>query len=235
MRISIHQPEHAPWLGFFRKMAECDLFVILDSVQYEKNYFQNRNRIRSNTSETGWSWITVPVLKQGRSRQLIRDAQISISAPRWRMKLWSTIEQNYSKAPYFQLYARTIRSTYTDAESGLLMDLNLKLIHVFREALGITTPLVLSSELPVSGARSELLLNICQTLGATTYVSGPIGRTYLDERIFEQAKIEVHYHDFQHPEYSQMHEPFISAMSAMDLLFNHGEAGRDILMGSSEN
>ena len=63
MVVAIHQPEHLPWLGFFDKARQADLLILLDCVQFRKNYFQNRNRIRT---EDGWCWITLPVRQTGR-------------------------------------------------------------------------------------------------------------------------------------------------------------------------
>ena len=100
MLITIHQPENFPWLGFFHKMAAADVFVVLDSVQYEKNYFQNRNKIRTR-SQQGWQWITVPVLTQGRSDQTIQQAEINVRDRRWAQKIWSAVSQSYSNAPFF--------------------------------------------------------------------------------------------------------------------------------------
>jgi len=175
MIVTIHQPEHLPWLGFFCKMAQSDLFVVLDTVQYEKNYFQNRNRIRSNSAATGLTWITVPVLTRGRSHQSIKEVRIDNNNRRWGEKVWQSIRHNYVRAPYFEHYADFIRETYTNGAWDLLVDLNLHIIRHLKDELGIATPLVQASELKAKGSQTELLLAICQELGATRYLSGPGG------------------------------------------------------------
>src|SRR2546428_602993 len=98
MVVTIHQPEHLPWLGFFDKVRQADVFVILDHVRYRKRYFQNRNRIRA---EHGAIWLTVPVHVKGMFHQPINEVRIDNEGnPRWREKCWNSIVQNYRKAPH---------------------------------------------------------------------------------------------------------------------------------------
>lgn len=236
MIVTIQQPEHLPWLGFFHKMAHSDVFVLLDNVQYEKNNYQNRNRIRAGSSEDGWSWVTVPVLSKGSSQQKIRDVQINNGDRRWRERIGRSLEHNYSRAPYFKRYAELLGEAYGGEAHGnpdreALVDLNLNLIDILAAELGVGRPMICASELNVSGSRSELLLSICRELGATEYLSGPGGRNYLDESIFHNAGIAVGYHEFHHPEYKQVYEPFVSNMSLIDLLFTHGSDSAGILFG----
>lgn len=231
MIVTIQQPEHLPWLGFFHKMAHGDLFVLLDNVQYEKNNYQNRNRIRTGSSVDGWNWLTVPVLSKASSQQKIRDVQINNGDRRWRERIRRSIEHNYSRAPFFDHYAEILGDVYRNPECGSLVDLNLNLIDFLAAELGVERPMIRASELNVSGSRSELLLSICRELGATDYLSGPGGRNYLDESIFQNAGIVVEYHEFHHPEYKQVYEPFVSNMSLIDLLFTHGSDGAGILFG----
>ena len=94
--IGIHQPEYLPWMGFLNKLSNSDVFVILDNVQYRRNYFQNRNRIRT---ATGWSWLTVPV-KKAPLETPIMDIEIDNSRP-WGENHMKGLSQNYSKAPHF--------------------------------------------------------------------------------------------------------------------------------------
>jgi len=213
-------------------MAAADLFVVLDSVQYEKNYFQNRNKIRTN-SDQGWQWLTVPVLTRGRSNQPIHQTEINSSDHRWAQKLWSTIALSYRSAPYFNSYADSFESIIDNQDVRLLVDLNLKLISEFRKILEIETPMVFASELGFTSHRSELLAEISNELKADTYLSGPSGRDYLDSSEFTKRNIKVDYHEFHHPTYSQIHGKFLPYMSTIDLIFNHGPESRDILLGKS--
>lgn len=216
-------------------MAQVDVFIILDVVQYEKNYFQNRNRIRAASTESGWTWLTVPVLTKGRSNQLIMDVEVNNVDLRWGDKNWRTIEHNYRNAPFFSQYSGFIRDAYTTSTWKTLIELNLHLIRQINEELGISTPLVQASELQVCGASSELLLSICKEMGATTYMSGPSGKDYLNESLFHEANISIVYQEFHHPEYQQAYQPFIPQMSVIDLLFNYGSSSLDVILGRPTN
>ena len=83
MIVSIHQPEHFPYLGFFQKMQKSDLFVILDNVKFKKNNFQNRNRFLNKSGND--EWFTIPVEKKANSK-LIRDVKVSEDYG-WKKKL----------------------------------------------------------------------------------------------------------------------------------------------------
>jgi WbqC-like protein len=228
MLATIHQPEHLPWLGFLDKARRADVLVLLDSVQFRKNYFQNRNRV---LTANGAVWVTVPVLTKGSSDQDIRDVQINTAgSPRWREKYWATAEQAYGKCQYWSRFSDDLRRClWMDTPS--LAELNIGLIELLFRSFGIETKTMRSSEMAVSGARSELLFNICARIGADRYLSGVSGREYLDCAQFEAAGIAVDFHEFHHPIYRQRFEPFVPCMSAVDLLFNHGPDSSRILQG----
>ena len=214
-------------------MASADQYVLLDSVQYEKNYFQNRNKIRTKSAD-GWSWITLPVLKKDRSTQLIQDVELDPDViGRQRIKNWKTIEQSYRNAPFFEKYEERLRDVLLDQQFDKLVEINLEVIRTFRDILSIETPMSIASDLGSDLTGSALLVEIAQKLGASSYLSGPHGRDYLDESEFEKQSIKVRYHDYQHPEYSQIHGEHLPYMSILDLVFNHGPRSREILLGES--
>ena len=160
MIVTIHQPNYLPWLGFFHKMALADRFVLLDTVPFSKNSFQNRCRIKS---PRGPQWLTVPVRTKGRFAQITRDVQIDNHRP-WALPHARTIEQNYGHTPFFETIGREVLPVY-EMEWESLVDLNVRLIEIAKGALGISTPLIRASELDAAGARSELLLDVCEALG----------------------------------------------------------------------
>ena len=165
MIAGIHQPHYLPWLRYIDKIARSDVFVLLDSVQYTKNGWQNRNKIKSTQ---GWMYLTVPVLDAfGRP---ITEVRIN-NQTRWRDKHWAALVTNYSRAPFFGRYRELLEPTYRE-QWDLLHDLSVHTLELLLSALGIRTPLVRSSTLGVSGSGTELLANICAKLGATTYLSG---------------------------------------------------------------
>lgn len=219
MIVAVQQPEHLPWLGFFDKMLRSDLFVYLDNVQFKKRYFENRNRI---LTASGPRWITVPVYTRGRYRQKIRDVDINEEHP-WRNKYLESIRHAYCRAPYFENFSPDLFSIVKECRDKLA-DLNIRLIECLRAFFGIETPVIRASEIrDYDETGSALILAICRDLEAATYLSGPDGRNYLDLEGFESAGIRVAFHDFKHPSYRQLHEPFVSHMSASDYLFNEGE------------
>ncbi len=228
MVVTIHQPEHLPWLGFFDKIRQADVFVMLDHVQYRKNYFQNRNRIRASE---GAVWVTVPVLTKGHADQAINEVQINNQgSPRWKEKCWASIAQHYRKAQYWSLHEGFVDRLYKTNWTRLV-EINEAIIRHLLNAFSIDVKIVKSSELNVKGNRGDLLLDICRKVGASVYLSGVSGRDYLDEKAFTDAGILVRFQEFHHPIYKQLYEPFLPAMSAIDLLSNYGPASLDVIKG----
>lgn len=223
MRVTIHQPEHLPWLGFFHKMADCDAYVLLDSVQFTKNNYQNRNRLIDQNGTVFWS--TVPIRMTGHTDKRIADMELDNTQP-WLRKAWGRITSAYRRHSYFNTLAPELESIFMGGHAHLV-DLNLDLIEFFRRQLHISVPMMRSSTMDVEGSRSELLLSICKGLGAHTYLSGPDGRNYLDTTLFSAAGMALDYHAFKHPTYpAPIFQPYLSTL---DLLFNHGPKSREIL------
>ncbi|HPO90726.1 MAG TPA: WbqC family protein [Victivallales bacterium] len=225
MRISIHQPQYFPWLGYFDKIATVDVFVLLDNVPYSKNYFYNRNRIKI---KGGWTWITVPVITKGRMGQLIKDVEID-NKWLWRDKHLKSIYLAYKKAPYFDIYFSGVEDILK-REWFLLAELCEETIKFIMMAFNIHTPIYKASQLGVSGSKEDLLIQICKTLRAEEYLSGRDGRNYLNLDKWHKAGIKVFFQDFKNPKYPQLHGDFLPQMSALDFLFNCGENSLKILL-----
>jgi hypothetical protein len=226
MKVAICQPAYLPWAGYFDLMDQVDVFVLLDDVQFEKQSWQQRNRIKS---PTGLQWLTVPVMFRGRFGQPIMDVEIR-DAEFWRNHT-RAIELNYGRARCFRAYSEELRSHLECAPGARLADLNIRVIDYLMRKLGIQTRLVRSSELQQPGKRTERLANICSSLGATTYLS-PLGSAdYLlaEKDILLSSGIEVLFHNYQHPEYQQLFPPFVPYASAIDLLLNEGKDSLEII------
>jgi hypothetical protein len=225
MIVSINQPAYLPWLGYYHRIAISDLHVVLDHVQFEKNSYVNRNKVRT---KEGWCWLTVPVKTKSKFGNLpIAELEIADDS-RWAAKHWSTIRQNYAAAGYFEAHGPFFQSLYARPWSrlaALMQEINGYLL----EQLGISTRMISSSQMDPQKTKSELVLELCQAAGATVYLSGPLGRDYLDEDSFRVAGIRVAYHDYRHPIYSQLYAGFEPSMSAVDLLFNHGAESMAVL------
>ncbi|KJU82072.1 WbqC-like protein family [Candidatus Magnetobacterium bavaricum] len=225
MIVTIHQPEHLPWIGIFDKIFQTDVFVLLDHVQFTKNYFHNRNRIRTSQ---GLQWITVPVRHTGMNTPLNR-IEIADNTV-WRKKYWRSIELNYKRAPFFGKYRDSLHDII-NMDCNLLIDINVSYMKYAMSVFELTPTLIRSSELPIDQtlSSSDLILNICKLLGASVYISGINGRNYLKEEEFLKNAISVQYQQFIHPEYTQMYYPFIPNASSVDFFFNLGNRAKDIL------
>ena len=224
--MAIAQPTYLPWLGYFDLIDQVDAFVVLDSVQFEKQSWQQRNRIKT---PTGLQWLTVPVAFRGRFGQLIREVEIR-DREFWRNHL-RAIELNYRRAPFFEKYFHELSVRLKCGEKSRLTDLNVRLIAWCMNILDVHTPLLFSSQLAQPGKRTELLANICSFLGTTEYVS-PIGSAaYLLQEIemLERRSIKVSFQNYEHPCYRQMFSHFIAYASILDLIFNEGERSIDIV------
>lgn len=222
--VAIHQPEHMPWLGFLDKALHADLFVLLDTVQFRKNYFQNRNKIRT---ADGSCWVTLPVKPPLVAP--IREIRIEQDSP-LRQRYVRLLSTHYRQAPCLSTYLSAI-SELVLSKTERLAEINVALIRFVCDALGIRTRMVLASELglPPATGGTQVNLDICRAVGATTYLSGVSGREYLDQRVFHEAGIEVRFQEFHHPVYRQCYEPFVPALSCVDLLFNYGDEAGSLL------
>ncbi|MCK4634739.1 MAG: WbqC family protein [Candidatus Aenigmarchaeota archaeon] len=216
MIVGIHQPNYIPWLGYFYKIAKSDVFVLLDNVNYTKNSFINRNKIKT---QNGGVWLTVNVLTKGRYGQLINEVEID-NSKLWNKVHWKTIFFNYSKAPLFNEYGHFLEEIY-ERKWEKLIDLNESLIKLICELSGIkNVKFIRASELNASGNGTDLLIDICKKLGADTYLSGFGGRNYMEEKKFKGDDIELKYYDFKHPIYKQLWDGFVPNLSVIDFLFN---------------
>jgi hypothetical protein len=218
MRVVIMQPTYLPWLGYFDLIDQSDLFIFLDDVQFERQSWQQRNRIKTSS---GLQWLTVPIKR--RFPQFIHEVEV-IAGNDFPTHHLRAIEQNYRKAPYFDQYFPLFNQLLSETPR-LLCDLNISLIEWLCAAFGLAPRFIRSSTLNVAGKRSALLVDICQQVGCDTYLS-PAGSTdYLmsEHSVFEDAGIQVLLHRYDHPIYHQLYQPFIPFACALDLLFNEGD------------
>ncbi|HET6611213.1 MAG TPA: WbqC family protein [Kofleriaceae bacterium] len=233
MIVAAHQPHFLPWLGYFDKILHSDVFVIVDHVQFERQNFQNRNRIKTRN---GVQWLVVPVLRGSRGDRIV-DKQIDNKRDgrtTWGERIFRTLAHAYTKAPWFRAHRDFFEHALTRPWTRLC-DLDLAIIHYLLEQLEIHTPLVRSSALDgIQGARSDMIVTLCGAVGADTYLSGSGGsREYLDVASFTRRHIQVSWQSFEHPEYPQLAPPsgFAPRLSAVDLLFNCGPEAAAILRG----
>lgn len=234
MLIAIHQPHYIPWLGYLDRMVKADLFVILDHVQFERRNFQNRTTIRLEGQP---KLLTVPVIQLSQ-KEVIVEKRVDNSEDGgrdWGPTHFKTLKYAYRKAPFFAQYAPRLEAIL-HAKWDKLVDLDLAMLDFVREAFEIRTPLARSSEMQVEGARSELLLNLCKSRGPGSVFLGGLGgsRRYLDHEAFAREGVGVAWQQFEHPVYPQCGEgEFTPGLMSLDLLFNCGARGRDLLWASA--
>jgi hypothetical protein len=226
MIIAVHQPQYLPWCGYFDKIDRADQFVLLDNVQFKKNEWQNRNKIKT---AQGWQWLTVPVRYNYPER--INEVKIN-GTVRWQHKHRQAILSNYRKAPYFQYVASFLEDVFAHSWE-LISDLNIHVVRGLTELLGIGTPLHVASELDrFSEDPDERLIAITRHFGADTYLAGGGGKAYMDLEKYKAKGIAVIYQDYKHPFYNQLFGEFEPYMSVIDLIFNHGNDSLNILRGN---
>jgi hypothetical protein len=229
VKCVILQPSFLPWRGYFHQIYLADVFVFYDCVQYDKHGWRNRNLVKTSH---GLQWLSIPVNATGTYAGLpINEITIANNA-RWRRKHLATIEQSYAGAPFWEFYTLLLDNIYT-LDCHHLADLTCASTIAIARALGIThTRFLRSSELQVSGQKTDRLISILSQLGATHYISGPSAQDYIEADKFAAADINIEYMRYDYPDYPQLHGPFAGGVSILDLLFNVGpEAGRYIWSG----
>ena len=184
MIVAVHQPEYLPWPGFFSKMKLADKFVLLDNVQFEKNYVQNRNILENRSIP---SWYTLPIHSL-RSQALISEIQIN--------KFNHTFESQINKLNYNYSNSEKLLSEIfrilLDSNVNLL-ETNSKLIEIARKNLEISTEIKIASDLcSNSNNPTKRIVEIVKSVGGDAYLSGPSGSTYLNESIFQKNNIKIY-------------------------------------------
>ncbi len=223
MILTAHQPVYIPWIGLFHKIALADQFCIFDRVQYQTKDFNNRNKIKT---QAGDIWLSVPVESKNHFNTLICD--IKIVQNNWRKKHLKSIKLAYQKSPYFELYYPEIESIIL-RNHLFLSELNHDILMLMLKWFDIKCRIVRASDYNFQGNKSELVLDMCKTLGADSYIFGAQGKDYADVNQFSQENIKIYFQEYNHPSYSQLHGEFKPYMSALDLLFNVGEQAKIIL------
>ena len=216
-KVGVIQSNYIPWKGYFDIIHDVSLFIFYDDVQYTKNDWRNRNRVKT---AQGLSWLTIPV--GPREDRLICEVEIDNGS--WNRKHWETIKQSYSKARYFKKFQGFFEYVYLEAKWTSLSELNQFLTRtISREFLGIQSEFRDSREFHAQGDKLDRLIDLLQKVGATLYVSGPTAKGYIDESRFRDAGIELVYKDYSgYPEYPQPFPPFEHAVSIVDVLINCG-------------
>jgi hypothetical protein len=216
-KVAVLQSNYIPWKGYFDIMHDVDLFVFYDDVQYTKNDWRNRNRIKT---QNGAAWLTIPT-----GTDLDRlICEVLLPDERWAKNHYKTLVQNYAKAPFFRQYQPLLEEVYLARRWETLSELNQYLIQTIAlDCLGMTIEFADSRRYEASGKCLDRLLDLLGKCGATHYLSGPAAQDYIDQAAFNQAGIELSYKDYSgYPEYPQFFPPFDHYVTILDLLFHTG-------------
>ncbi len=228
MIVSIHQPQYLPWLGYFDKIRRSKVFVFLDNVQFKKNEWQNRNKIKTAQK---WQWLSVPIIH--RFGQKIFEVKINNTVA-WRKKHLNALTSNYSKAPFFKDYIDFFEETYA-RHWEYLAEINIHLIDYLARALGLgDKKFFKASQWQLREGNTERLIDICKCVGANVYFSGKDGAKYLNLEEFEKEGIQVIFQNYLHPTYPQLFGNFEPYLSVIDLLFNCGPESLETLKKEME-
>lgn len=229
MKVGIIQSNYIPWRGYFDFIDDVDLFIFHDDLQYTKNDWRNRNKIKT---DRGLMWLTVPVHYR-RTAQLICETPIDRSQG-WEIKHMRLLQRWYGKTPFFPTY-RDELSSILGRPFETISELNICLCRWIMGKLGIKTPLRLSSEFSPRGTKTERLVDLLRKAGATSYLSGPAARDYLDEALLRKSGFSLEYKGYLYRDYPQPWGDFAGGVTALDLLFNAGPEARSYLKSLAPN
>jgi hypothetical protein len=229
VRLAIVQSCYVPWKGFFDLIGRCDVYVIYDTADFSKGHWHNRNRIKR---AEGNPWLTIPVKTAHRLGQPLDE--VMVAGP-WAESHWSTIERAYAGTSFFATESGAILKLFEALSTELsLTRINELFLRGLANRLGLKTRIVRDRELAFSGDRNERIVALCSAAGATTYLSGPAAKGYLDVEALCNAGVSVEWMTYgPYPEYEQPHGPFQHHVSVLDTLFCTGPEARNFI-GPSE-
>lgn len=223
-KVAIMQPTYLPWCGYFGLMMKVDIFILLDSVQFTRRSWQQRNLIKT---PRGSQWLTVPVINKEKREQLISEVEIDNST-KFSKKHRKSIEINYHKSVFFKDFGPKLIQNLNETKK--LVDLNIGLIDYFRDVLNLKTKVLRSSNMNGKGVKADLLASLCLEVDATEYIAVQGSKNYLDHsRSFNDISLPIHYFNFNHPSYPQLYNGFIPNMSILDMIFNCGEKSTQLI------
>lgn len=222
--VSIHQPPYFPWFGLLDKIARSDVFVILDTVQYNRRAFQHRT-LYSHRGRP--RYLSLSVNSKGVQPEGIAIRDITLADLRAPGRHLETLRHRYHKRPGWRMfYERLTPLLYTPPER--LVDLNVETLRISLEVFGLRPAIRYASELEASGTKSELMLRLTQAAGGDVYLSGTGAKDYMDDEQFRSAGIAVEYQKFMHPVYAQSHgESFQEGCFALEWFLEDPDGARE--------
>lgn len=221
-KIAILQSNYIPWKGYFDIIDSVDEFIFYDEMQYTKNDWRNRNKIKT---QNGLLWLTIPCKTKGAISEFQKINETKIMDKRWAKKHWNSLENAYSKATYFNKYKDLFKQIYCEcAEEDFLCNVNYKFIFAINKLLGINTKISFDKDYGLIDGKTERLIDLVKKANGNEYISGPAARDYIDESLFKKANIKLSWMNYSnYKEYKQLYLPFEHGVSILDLIFNTGD------------
>ena len=220
-KIAVLQSNYIPWKGYFDIINSVDEFIFYDEVQYTKNDWRNRNKIKT---QNGVQWLTIPVRQESLDQKI---SEVKVSMQNWAEKHWRTLVTNYAKANAFKTYRDRFEKFYSGIATEYVSEINQQAIAFINGLLNIKTVITNSTAYTLSKGRNERLLDLILQAGGTEYLSGPAAKTYIDENLFREAGVKITWMDYSgYREYQQLFPPFEHGVSIVDLILNEGDNAR---------
>lgn len=233
LKVAIMQPTYLPWIGYFDLMDQTDNFIILDNVQFSKQSWQQRNRLKSPQGEL---LLTIPVVTKGKGDQLITD--VKLANHHFLNKHLNAIEMNYRRAPYFDTYFPELKSLFELAHTFIyLHEFTVSLVVWLKNKLNIDTKFFFASNFQSKNDKIDRILDLCQHVNASHYISPKGAMNYLSPCLasFQKKNIVVSFQQYEPISYKQLYPPFLSHLSSLDLLFNEGPNALNIVHKGRKN
>lgn len=231
-KVAILQSNYIPWKGYFDIIDSVDEFIFYDEMQYTKNDWRNRNKIKT---QNGLIWLTIPCETKGAIDTFQKICDTKITDKRWSKKHWNSITNAYAKAPYFKEFKQVFEDLYNEcANEDYLCNINYKFILAINDILGIKTKISFSQDYGLIEGKTERLVDLVQKANGTHYLSGPAAKDYINEDLFKEAGITLEWMDYSgYREYPQLFPPFEHGVSVLDLIFNTGNEALDCMRNKS--
>ena len=223
-RICIHQPAFVPYLGFFDRLLSCDLFIVLDDVQFIRRGWHHRDKIKT---PRGPEWLSL-ILQKGDYHQKINEVLLRPGQQSWADRHLAVLTENYRRAVHFDMIFPAIEAVYGQPHEKLI-DINMAFINFLFDSFNISIDRVMASDLAIDTTGNQRLIDLVHAAGGDIYLSGIGALDYLEPALFENAGIKLEIQDFHHPAYPQLHGDFAPYLSSLDVVLNCGPAATDIV------
>ena len=225
-KVAILQSNYIPWRGYFDILSYADEFILYDEVQYTKNDWRNRNKIKT---AGGSLWLTIPVL----SSSSMKISDVRIDNNHWQKKHYKSITESYSKAPFYKQVKPMLERIYLESEYTFLSEVNLYCLRKINAYLELSTKITLSSDFAkTTSDRNQRLVELVKHVKGDTYLTGPSALGYLDIEMFEANGISVKCIDYSgYSKYPQLHGVFTPVVSIIDTIMMLGKDAKTTFSG----